>query len=83
VAILILIDKGIETIIPGFVAEPWGGIPTCSPTWVELTVSAGLWALGGFVFTVLATAAIAIEVGQSRWRAEPDVRGVTPVASVP
>jgi hypothetical protein len=76
----ILIDQGIGTIIPGFVPEPWGGILTYSPSWVALTVSAGLWALGGFVFTVLAKAAIAIEVGGSRWRAEPDVRGVTPVA---
>jgi Ni/Fe-hydrogenase subunit HybB-like protein len=76
----ILIDQGIGTIIPGFVPEPWGSIPTYSPSWVELTVSAGLWALGGFVFTVLAKAAIAIEVGRSRWRAGSDVRGVTPVA---
>jgi hypothetical protein len=29
---------------------------------VELTVSAGLWALGAFVFTVLAKAAIPIEL---------------------
>jgi Ni/Fe-hydrogenase subunit HybB-like protein len=64
----VLIDKGIGTIIPGFVPEPWGRIPTYSPTWVELTVSAGLWALGAFVFTVLAKAAIPIELGQSRLR---------------
>ena len=42
----VLIDKGIGTIIPGFVPEPWGKIPRYSPTWVELTVTAGLWALG-------------------------------------
>jgi hypothetical protein len=36
--------------------------PVLLPTWVELTVSAGLWALGGFVFTVLAKAAILIEL---------------------
>jgi Ni/Fe-hydrogenase subunit HybB-like protein len=59
----VLIDKGIGTIIPGFVPEPWGRIPVYSPTWVELTVSAGLWALGAFVFTVLAKAAIPIELG--------------------
>ena len=64
----VLIDKGIGTIIPGFVPEPWGRIPTYSPTWVELTVSAGLWALGAFIFTVLAKAAIPIELGQSRLR---------------
>jgi molybdopterin-containing oxidoreductase family membrane subunit len=62
----ILIDKSLGTIIPGFIPEPWGRIPTYSPTWVELTVSAGLWALGAFVFTVLAKAAIPIELGRSR-----------------
>jgi molybdopterin-containing oxidoreductase family membrane subunit len=42
----------------GFVPEPWGKVPRYQPTWVELTVSAGLWALGAFVFTVLAKAAL-------------------------
>jgi hypothetical protein len=32
---------------------------------VELTVSAGLWALGAFVFTVLAKAAIPIELSRT------------------
>jgi molybdopterin-containing oxidoreductase family membrane subunit len=62
----VLIDKSLGTIIPGFVPEPWGGVPTYTPTWVELTVSAGLWALGAFVFTILAKAAIPIELGRSR-----------------
>jgi len=59
----VLIEKSIGTIIPGFVPEPWGKIPRYVPTWVELTVAAGLWALGAFVFTVLAKAAIPIELG--------------------
>jgi Ni/Fe-hydrogenase subunit HybB-like protein len=46
-----------------------------SPTWVELTVTAGLWALGAFVFTVLAKAAIPVELGRSRWRAPAGPRG--------
>ena len=58
----VLIEKSIGTIIPGFVPEPWGKVPRYAPTWVELTVSAGLWALGAFVFTVLAKAAIAVEL---------------------
>jgi molybdopterin-containing oxidoreductase family membrane subunit len=61
----IVIEKGIGTIIPGFVPEPWGKIPRYAPTWVEITVSAGLWALGAFVFTVLAKAAIPIELGRT------------------
>ena len=64
----ILIEKSIGTIIPGFVPEPWGKIPRYVPTWVELTVSAGVWALGAFVFTVLAKAAIPIELGRTRFR---------------
>jgi Ni/Fe-hydrogenase subunit HybB-like protein len=58
----VLIEKSIGTIIPGFVPEPWGKIPRYVPTWVELVVSAGIWALGAFVFTVLAKAAIPIEL---------------------
>ena len=61
----VLIEKGIGTIIPGFVPEPWGKIPRYAPTWVELMVSAGLWALGAFVFTVLAKAAIPIELSRT------------------
>ena len=41
--VVALIDKGIGTIVLGFVPEPWGRIATHSPTWVELTVSAGPW----------------------------------------
>jgi molybdopterin-containing oxidoreductase family membrane subunit len=61
----VLIEKSIGTIIPGFVPEPWGKIPRYTPTWVEITVSAGLWALGAFVFTVLAKAAIPIELSRA------------------
>lgn len=65
----VLIEKSIGTIIPGFVPEPWGKIPRYVPTWVEMTVAAGLWALGAFVFTVLAKAAIPIE--QSHLASQP------------
>lgn len=69
----VLVEKSIGTIIPGFVPEPWGKIPRYVPTWVEITVSAGLWALGAFVFTVLAKAAIPIELAHAGSRpAAPD-----------
>jgi hypothetical protein len=59
----VLIEKSIGTIVPGFVPEPWGKIPRYVPSGIELMVCAGLWALGAFVFTVLAKAAIPIELG--------------------
>ncbi|MFN3323493.1 MAG: sulfate reduction electron transfer complex DsrMKJOP subunit DsrP [Bryobacteraceae bacterium] len=58
----IQLEKGMGTIIPGFIPEPWGKIYEYSPTWVELMVSAGIWALGAFLFTVLAKVAIPIEM---------------------
>jgi molybdopterin-containing oxidoreductase family membrane subunit len=61
----VLIEKSLGTIIPGFVPEPWGKIPRYVPTRVELMVCAGLWALGAFVFTVLAKAAIPIELSRT------------------
>lgn len=62
----ILVEKGLGTIIPGFVPEPWGRIDEYLPTWVELVVGLGIWAMGAFVFTVLAKAAIPIELGKRR-----------------
>jgi molybdopterin-containing oxidoreductase family membrane subunit len=61
------IEKGIGTIIPGFIPEPWGDIVEYSPTWVEWTLSRGILALGCFVFTILAKAAIPIESGRLRF----------------
>lgn len=36
--------------------------------WVELVVAPGIWAIGCFVFTILAKAAIPIELGVRRFR---------------
>ena len=69
----ILIEKGIGTIIPGFIPEPWGKIHEYAPTWVELTVALGIWSLGAFVFTVLAKVAIPIEMGLLRAENTPGV----------
>jgi Ni/Fe-hydrogenase subunit HybB-like protein len=60
--VAIVIEKGIGTIIPGFTPDPWGRIVEYSPTWVEVAVTAGIYAMGAFIFTVLAKAAIPIEL---------------------
>ena len=62
----ILLEKGLGTIIPGFIPDPWGKVTEYAPSWVELTVAAGIWAMGAFVFTVLAKAAIPIEIARER-----------------
>jgi Ni/Fe-hydrogenase subunit HybB-like protein len=66
------IEKGMGTIIPGFIPEPWGKIHEYAPTWVEFVVGAGIAAMGAFVFTVLAKVAIAVELGYMSQRVEPE-----------
>ena len=65
----IWIEKGMGLVIPGFVPTPLGEIFEYTPTNVELAVAAGIWAFGILVFTLLAKAVIAIELGKVRKRA--------------
>jgi len=62
----IWIEKGMGLVIPGFIPSPLGEIVEYSPTWVELCVTAGVWALGLFVLTVLVRVALPIEMGTAR-----------------
>ena len=64
--VAIWIEKGIGLVIPGFIPSPLGEIVEYAPTWVELCVTAGIWALGLFVLTVLVRVALPIELGESR-----------------
>ena len=62
----IWIEKGLGLVIPGFIPSPLGEIVEYTPTWVELTVTAGVWALGLFVLTVLVRVALPIEMDLAR-----------------
>ena len=62
----IWIEKGMGLVIPGFIPSPLGEIVEYTPTWVELCVTAGVWALGFFVLTVLVKVALPIELGEVR-----------------
>ncbi|MCA9604472.1 MAG: polysulfide reductase NrfD [Myxococcales bacterium] len=62
----IWIDKGMGLITPGFVPTPIGEYLEYAPSVNEWAVSAGLWAFGLMVFTILAKASIPIETGQLR-----------------
>lgn len=63
----IWVEKGTGLIIPGFIPEPWGKIVEYTPSWVEIVVTIGVWAMGFFVFTLLVKMAIPIELGQLRF----------------
>jgi molybdopterin-containing oxidoreductase family membrane subunit len=66
-------EKGMGMVVPGFVPSPLGEVVEYFPTWVEWTVTAGIWALGFFVLTVLVRVALPIEMGKAR---APDVVAV-------
>jgi molybdopterin-containing oxidoreductase family membrane subunit len=77
----IWVEKGIGLVLPGFVPSPLGEIVEYTPTWVELCVTAGIWALGLFVLTILVRVALPIELGDARspyLEAGPPVRVVRP-----
>jgi Ni/Fe-hydrogenase subunit HybB-like protein len=62
----IWIEKGMGLVVPGFIPTPLGEVFEYSPTLREVLVSLGIWALGALVFTLLAKASIAIEMGRVR-----------------
>jgi len=59
----IWIEKGFGLIVPGFIPGPWGKIAEYFPTLVEVGVTIGIWAMGAFIFSILARTGIAIEMG--------------------
>lgn len=63
----IWIEKGMGLIVPGFLPSPLGEIREYFPSWVEIAVTAGIWAMGFFVITVLIRVAIPIEMGTLRY----------------
>jgi molybdopterin-containing oxidoreductase family membrane subunit len=71
----IWIEKGMGLIVPGFVPTPLGEVFEYSPSWGEVFVSLGIWALGLLVFTLLAKVAIPIELGTLRHAAGVPVEG--------
>ena len=68
----IWIEKGMGLVVTGFIPSPLGEIFEYSPTLKEIGVSVGIYALGAFVFTILAKGGIAIELGHIR---QPAVSG--------
>ncbi len=66
--VAIWIEKGFGLIVPGFIPGPYGKIVEYLPTGIEVGVTVGIWALGAFVFTILAKTAIGIELGLLQYR---------------
>jgi molybdopterin-containing oxidoreductase family membrane subunit len=62
----IWIEKGMGLVVPGFIPTPLGEVFEYTPTLTEILVTLGIWAFGALVFTLLAKASIAIQLGRLR-----------------
>jgi len=58
------VEKGMGLIVPGFTPSPLGEVAEYFPSWVEIAITLGIWALGISIVTVLVRTAIAIELGE-------------------
>ncbi len=61
--VAVWVEKGMGMIVPGFTPSPLGEVVEYHPTWVEVTVTLGVWALGISIIIVLVRVAISIELG--------------------
>ncbi len=59
--IAIWMEKGIGLIVPGLIPSPLGEVVDYLPTWVELSITIGIFCLGLTVVTFLIRAALIIE----------------------
>lgn len=71
----IWVEKGMGLIIPGFIPTPAGDLVEYQPSMTETLVSAGIWAMGAFMFTVMVRVAAAIQSGRLRARSQTASRG--------
>lgn len=60
----IWIEKGMGLIVPGFIPNPLGEIVEYVPTWNEIFICAGIWAVGAIIYTVLLRCATPILKGK-------------------
>jgi molybdopterin-containing oxidoreductase family membrane subunit len=58
------IEKGMGLIVPAFIPTPLGEIVEYSPTLNEWLVSAGIWAFGLLVYTILVRVTIPVLAGE-------------------
>lgn len=66
--VAIWIEKGFGLIVPGFIPGSYGDIVEYTPSGIEVGVTLGIWALGAFIFTILAKVAIKIETGKMLYK---------------
>jgi len=55
------IDKGIGLIIGGFIPSPEGEVLEYDPTFTEISVTIGIWAIGLLILTALLKIVVSVK----------------------
>jgi len=60
------IDKGLGLIVGGFIPSPLGVVAEYTPTFPEISITLGIWALGFLMITVFYKIALSVREGFAR-----------------
>jgi molybdopterin-containing oxidoreductase family membrane subunit len=69
----IWIEKGMGLVVPGYIPTPIGEVTEYYPTFAEWMLTAGIWAFGFFILTILLKGAIGILLGDIKFGPGPAV----------
>ena len=67
----VYVAKGMGLLLPGMTPDTLGEFYAYEPTRIELSIGAGVWALGILLFTLMSRVAIAVNRGELRHGAGP------------
>ncbi|TAH34679.1 MAG: polysulfide reductase [Planctomycetota bacterium] len=79
----VYLEKGMGLVIPGMTPDTLGEIYEYFPTWNEIALSAGIFAVGALVFTLLVKIATRIMLGEFRLRPAGGASGAALPTAVP
>jgi molybdopterin-containing oxidoreductase family membrane subunit len=64
----VFIEKGMGLLLPGLTPDTLGEIYAYEPSLNEIVIGAGVWGIGALLFTLMAKVALAVTVGNMRYR---------------
>jgi molybdopterin-containing oxidoreductase family membrane subunit len=64
----VFIEKGMGLLLPGMTPDTLGEVYAYGPSLTEVLVGAGIWGVGALLFTLMAKVAMAITIGEFRYR---------------
>lgn len=68
VIIGVYLEKGMGLIVPGFIPSTLGEIYPYMPNAAEIKITAGVWAFGALLYTIMVKTAIPIYIGELRMK---------------